>query len=149
MSITPITKRLFVIACVFFQIHTLQRSTLLPDSLPNVMRCVSCFGRKASPIGRILASEPRLLRLKAPAYVFGDFHGNMADLMAFARTMWPLGMHLTPGTFLFLGDYVDRGVFGLEILAYLFAQKIMLPDKVFMLRGNHEVKIVNVSNVEF
>ena len=67
----------------------------------------------------------------------------MPDLLAFAKTMWPLGMHLTPGTFLFLGDYVDRGLYGLEILAYIFAQKIMLPEKVFLLRGNHEVKVVN------
>ena len=97
-----------------------------------------------SSLGHILAAEPRLLRLKSPAYVFGDFHGNMPDLLAFARTMWPLGIHLTPGTFLFLGDYVDRGMFGIEVLCYLFAQKIMLPDKVFLLRGNHEVKVVNV-----
>lgn len=58
--------------------------------------------------------------------------------------MWPLGMHLTPGTFLFLGDYVDRGLYGIEILAYIFAQKVMLPEKVYLLRGNHEVKAVNV-----
>ena len=96
-------------------------------------------------IGRILSSEPRLLRLKSPSYVFGDFHGNMPDLMAFAKMMWPLGMHLTPGAFLFLGDYVDRGTYGLELLAYLFAQKSMRPEKVFLLRGNHEVKVVNVA----
>lgn len=100
-------------------------------------------------LGHILAAEPRLLRLKSPAYVFGDFHGNMPDLLAFARTMWPLGIHLTPGTFLFLGDYVDRGMFGIEVLCYLFAQKIMFPDKVFLLRGNHEVKVVNVLFFQF
>lgn len=97
-----------------------------------------------SLLGRVFESEPRLLRLKSPAYVFGDFHGNIADLLTFAKTMWPLGIHLSPGTFLFLGDYVDRGMFGIEVLAYLFAQKMMLPDKVFLLRGNHEVKLVNV-----
>lgn len=95
-------------------------------------------------LGHILSSEPRLLQLKSPAYVFGDFHGNMPDLLAFAHTMWPLGIHLTPGSFLFLGDYVDRGKYGIEILAYIFAQKIMLRDKVFLLRGNHEIRAVNV-----
>ena len=78
-------------------------------------------------------------------YVFGDFHGNMADLIAFSKILWPLGMHLTPGSFLFLGDYVDRGQYSIEVLSYLFAQKIMLPNKVFMLRGNHELRAVNIS----
>lgn len=76
--------------------------------------------------------------------MFGDIHGNMTDLLSFAKNLWPLGMHLTPGSFLFLGDYVDRGMFSLEVLSYIFAQKIMLPEKVFLLRGNHEVRIVNV-----
>ena len=91
-----------------------------------------------------MENEPRLLRLKSPAYVFGDFHGNIIDLLAFAKTLWPLGIHLSPGTFLFLGDYVDRGLYGIEVLSYLFAHKMMMPDKVFLLRGNHEVKVVNV-----
>lgn len=81
--------------------------------------------------------------------MFGDFHGNMADLSAFAKLLWPLGMHLTPGSFLFLGDYVDRGQYSIEVLSYLFAQKIMLPDKVFMLRGNHELRAVNISFLFF
>ncbi|KAK8789799.1 hypothetical protein WA158_006579 [Blastocystis sp. Blastoise] len=82
-------------------------------------------------------------QIQSPVYVFGDFHGNLPDLLAFARILWPLGMHLAPGSFLFLGDYVDRGQYSLEVLSYLFAQKIMLSDKVFLLRGNHELRAVN------
>ena len=106
---------------------------------------ISGFCSALSPVERIFESEPRLLRLKSPVYVFGDFHGNMADLIAFSKLLWPLGMHLTPGSFLFLGDYVDRGQYSIEVLSYLFAQKIMLPDKVFLLRGNHELRAVNIS----
>lgn len=107
-----------------------------------VRKCVRIISM--SSLGNILSAEPRLLQLKSPAYVFGDFHGNLADLLAFARTLWPLGIHLTPGTFLFLGDYVDGGLFDLELLSYLFSQKIMFHDKVFLLRGNHEIRSVNV-----
>ena len=109
----------------------------------NQISCVFCL---RSPVEHIFSSEPRILKLKSPVYVFGDFHGNMADLIAFSKILWPLGMHLTPGSFLFLGDYVDRGQYSIEVLSYLFAQKIMLPDKVFMLRGNHELRAVNISN---
>lgn len=99
---------------------------------------------KLDRIGTILSFEPRLLQLHTPIYVFGDIHGNMNDLLSFAKNFWPLGLHLTPGSFLFLGDYVDRGSYSLEVLAYLFTQKIMFPEKVFLLRGNHEVRAVNV-----
>lgn len=41
---------------------------------------------------------------------------------------------------LFMGDYVDRGNFGVEILIFLMALKICYPQSVFILRGNHETR---------
>jgi serine/threonine-protein phosphatase 2B catalytic subunit len=37
-----------------------------------------------------------------------------------------------------MGDYVDRGMFAVEILAVLFAMKIKHKDNLVLLRGNHE-----------
>jgi len=91
----------------------------------------------------VFESEPRVVFLQSPAYVFGDIHGNLEDLHFFSDNIWRLGMALTAGNFVFLGDYVDRGMSCIECVSYLFAMKLLLPHKVFLLRGNHETRDVN------
>lgn len=91
----------------------------------------------------ILQNESTLLRLSSPTYVLGDLHGNYKDLKFFAQSLWKFSVTLCPASLLFLGDYVDRGPHSVELIAYLLALKINHPEKVFLLRGNHECKDVN------
>ena len=93
-------------------------------------------------VGEVLEDEPRCVFMQSPVYVFGDIHGNLEDLHFFSDNLWKMGMDLTAGKFLFLGDYVDRGMSCLECVAYLFGLKLLYPRKIFLLRGNHETRDV-------
>lgn len=101
----------------------------------------------------IISSQPMVLKIKTPVKVFGDIHGQYEDLMRFFE-LWGEPSE-SPGVgdinlidYLFLGDYIDRGVNSLETICLLMALKIKYPDKIHLLRGNHEDRLIN-SNFGF
>jgi serine/threonine-protein phosphatase 2B catalytic subunit len=83
----------------------------------------------------LIELEPSLLEVKEPCAIIGDIHGQWFDLAAVLHAAG--GLH-SDSSFVFLGDYVDRGLFSSEVILYLFALKINAPQRFTLLRGNHE-----------
>ena len=72
--------------------------------------------------------------------VVGDIHGQFYDLLNIFEIN---GYPSEENPYLFNGDFVDRGVFGIECIVTLIAFKILYPNHFFMARGNHEDISIN------
>lgn len=89
-----------------------------------------------------LIKDPNVLILKSPITVVGDIHGQFHDLkMIFDK----IGGRIPDTNYLFLGDYVDRGLYSLETIMLLFVLKLRFPNRIHLLRGNHESRQITQS----
>jgi len=72
--------------------------------------------------------------------VVGDIHGQFFDLLhIFEMNGYPSETN----PYLFNGDFVDRGAWGVEVILTLFTLKCMFPNHVHLARGNHETVSMN------
>ena len=72
--------------------------------------------------------------------VVGDIHGQYYDLLHIFEIN---GFPSEDNIYIFNGDYIDRGLFGVECIIALISLKILYPNYMFMNRGNHEDKSIN------
>lgn len=81
--------------------------------------------------------EPNIIYVDEPVYIIGDIHGQYYDLLKILKNRINFTENVQHQTFLFLGDYVDRGLFSIQTLLLILALKINSPSKIILLRGNH------------
>lgn len=69
----------------------------------------------------IVQKEPNVLTLQDPVTIVGDIHGQFYDV----GKIMELGGDPQSNKYLFLGDYVDRGMFSIEVIIYLYCLKVI------------------------
>ena len=82
----------------------------------------------------VFAAESNVAEVQAPVSVVGDIHGQFFDLLE----LFQIGGECPQTNYLFLGDYVDRGPFSVEVISLLCCLKLRYPSRITLLRGNHE-----------
>ncbi|KAG9135749.1 hypothetical protein Leryth_002469 [Lithospermum erythrorhizon] len=118
---------------------------LPPSDLPTLFP-VEVFDSLVLKASKVLHKEPNCVRIEESSgvgkegcgvVVVGDVHGQLHDVLFLLKEA---GLPGDDRVFVFNGDYVDRGAWGLETFLVLLAWKVYLPDRVYLLRGNHESK---------
>ena len=105
-------------------------SQLQKCELPSESEIKSLFNKAKE----IFITEPNMVVLYPPISVCGDIHGQFYDLLE----LFAVGDDCPETSYLFLGDYVDRGYHSIETFLYLLTIKVKYPSKITLLRGNHE-----------
>ncbi|OHT10024.1 Serine/threonine-protein phosphatase PP1 isozyme 8 [Tritrichomonas foetus] len=105
------------------------------------MPCVSVLSSLIQSARAQLHDEPTCISLAGRFVVVGDIHGDIDTLIRiFERCGYP-----PKSSYLFLGDYVDRGQYSLEVMILLISLKLLYPTSIYLLRGNHETRNISKS----
>lgn len=88
-----------------------------------------------SVVGRLVKAKPL-----GEAIVTSDLHGDLESLIQILKksNFLQRTKQKEDVTLVFLGDYGDRGAHSVEVYYIILKLKLLLPQKIILMRGNHE-----------
>lgn len=112
---------------------------LLPYFLDRTINIMQRERKNGKILGGKIYQNHIILETPEKLAIVGDLHGDI-------QTLNHIIDNINNGNFLsnpknkliFLGDYVDRGKWSIEVLCNLCELKIRYPNSVILMRGNHE-----------
>jgi predicted MPP superfamily phosphohydrolase len=117
--------------------YTLQQCRQLVEKITSIHKDQKFHGF-FSDVGMI-SGDYLNFQIPDNLVVVGDLHGDFTSLK---KIMYKINYYeylkSESNILIFLGDYIDRGKYSLEVLLFLCSIKSMFPTNIFMLRGNHE-----------
>ena len=130
-------------------IRILEASIEQHKVLPNVIRLkVPVINRPAVTGLDVALTEISSYTEGTPEIQYGNFsicgdtHGQFFDVMnIFSDKVG--GFPTRSNAYLFNGDFVDRGMYSIEVILTLLAIKLSDPTAMNLLRGNHETILMN------
>ncbi|ETB60972.1 hypothetical protein YYC_01928 [Plasmodium yoelii 17X] len=113
-------------------------------SVPNQKLNKRCVCAIILDVIKLLKQSPTLVYLNLKEdetiTICGDIHGQFYDLI---NIMNINGYPSPKYSYLFNGDFVDRGSFSVEVIIFLYLAKLIYPNNVHLTRGNHETDNMN------
>eukprot|EP01032_Pedospumella_encystans_P021820 gene21820-24742_t len=106
----------------------LEVSRMLQLTLPNVLQ----INREQS------SADPAMY--VSNLIIVGDVHGQYEDFAFMFQNLDMGGYPSSQNQYIFNGDMVDRGPMGVEIVVVLLVCKLLRPESIHILRGNHETR---------
>jgi len=85
-------------------------------------------------VQEIMLEESTVQPVTSPVTICGDIHGQFHDLLELFRN----GGECPHTSYIFMGDFVDRGYNSVETMTMLLLLKARYPHRITLLRGNHE-----------